>query len=52
MHPTSILFAEAGGLKSGFVTYFAKAETSKVFLRDATEVSFFPEGHNTQVRKS
>lgn len=38
LHPTSILFAEAGGLKSGFVAYFAKAETSKVFLRDATEV--------------
>jgi hypothetical protein len=41
LHPTSILFAEAGGLKSGFVTYFAKAETSKVFLRDATEVPLF-----------
>lgn len=39
LHPSSVLFAETG-LKSGFVTYFAKAETSKVFLRDATEVSF------------
>lgn len=38
LHPTSVLFGEAGVLKSGFVTYFAKAETSKVFLRDATEV--------------
>jgi hypothetical protein len=38
IHPSSVLFSEAG-FKSGFVAYFAKAETSKVFLRDATEVS-------------
>jgi hypothetical protein len=38
IHPSSILFSEAG-FKSGFLAYFAKAETSKVFLRDATEVS-------------
>lgn len=37
LHPSSVLFAETG-LKSGFVTYFSKAETSKVFLRDSTEV--------------
>lgn len=37
LHPSSVLFTE-NGLKSGFVAYFAKAETSKVFLRDATEV--------------
>jgi ATP-dependent RNA helicase DHX57 len=37
IHPSSILFSEAG-FKSGFLAYFAKAETSKVFLRDATEV--------------
>jgi len=37
IHPSSILFSEAG-FKSGFLAYFQKAETSKVFLRDATEV--------------
>ena len=38
IHPSSVLFSEAG-FKSGYLAYFAKAETSKVFLRDATEVS-------------
>jgi ATP-dependent RNA helicase DHX57 len=38
LHPSSILFAETG-FKGGFLAYFSKAETSKVFLRDATEVS-------------
>ena len=37
IHPSSILFSESG-FKSGYLAYFAKAETSKVFLRDATEV--------------
>ncbi|GFZ45856.1 hypothetical protein JCM24511_03588 [Saitozyma sp. JCM 24511] len=40
IHPSSILFSEAG-FKSGFLAYFAKAETSKVFLRDATEVPLY-----------
>ncbi|KAK4689764.1 ATP-dependent RNA helicase DHX57, partial [Tremellales sp. Uapishka_1] len=40
IHPSSILFAETG-FKSGFLAYFAKAETSKVFLRDATEVPLY-----------
>lgn len=34
----SVLFGEAK-LSSGFVAYFAKNMTTKVFLRDATEVS-------------
>lgn len=38
IHPSSILFSESG-FKSGYLAYFQKAETSKVFLRDATEVS-------------
>ena len=37
IHPSSILFSESG-FKSGYLAYFGKAETSKVFLRDATEV--------------
>ncbi|ORX33843.1 putative ATP-dependent RNA helicase A [Kockovaella imperatae] len=40
IHPTSILFSESG-FKSGYLAYFAKAETSKVFLRDATEVPLY-----------
>jgi ATP-dependent RNA helicase DHX57 len=44
LHPSSVLFAETG-LKSGFVTYFSKAETSKVFLRDATEVYLLSSVH-------
>ncbi|ORY29995.1 P-loop containing nucleoside triphosphate hydrolase protein [Naematelia encephala] len=40
IHPSSILFAESG-FKSGYLTYFSKAETSKVFLRDATEVPLY-----------
>jgi hypothetical protein len=38
IHPSSVLFSESG-FKSGYLAYFGKAETSKVFLRDATEVS-------------
>lgn len=38
IHPSSVLFAESG-FRSGYLVYFSKAETSKVFLRDATEVS-------------
>jgi hypothetical protein len=37
LHPSSVLFSESG-FKSGYLAYFSKAETSKVFLRDATEV--------------
>ncbi|WVW82777.1 hypothetical protein I302_104788 [Kwoniella bestiolae CBS 10118] len=40
IHPTSVLFTESG-FKSGYLAYFAKAETSKVFLRDATEVPLY-----------
>ncbi len=40
IHPSSILFSESG-FKSGFLAYFSKAETSKVFLRDATEIPLF-----------
>ncbi|WWC60817.1 uncharacterized protein I303_103393 [Kwoniella dejecticola CBS 10117] len=40
VHPTSVLFNESG-FKSGYLAYFAKAETSKVFLRDATEVPLY-----------
>ena len=38
LHPASILFGEASW-KSPFVTYFQKQATTKIFLRDATEVS-------------
>lgn len=37
LHPASILF-EANAWKSSFLTYFQKQMTSKMFLRDATEV--------------
>ncbi|ODN98303.1 ATP-dependent RNA helicase A [Cryptococcus wingfieldii CBS 7118] len=40
VHPSSILFNESG-FKSGYLAYFSKAETSKVFLRDATEVPLY-----------
>ncbi|WVN86613.1 uncharacterized protein L203_101781 [Cryptococcus depauperatus CBS 7841] len=40
IHPSSILFTESG-FKSGYLSYFSKAKTSKVFLRDATEVSLY-----------
>ncbi|WWC89843.1 uncharacterized protein L201_004771 [Kwoniella dendrophila CBS 6074] len=40
IHPTSVLFNESG-FRSGYLAYFAKAETSKVFLRDATEVPLY-----------
>ncbi|KAL7424264.1 putative ATP-dependent RNA helicase ucp12 [Cryptotrichosporon argae] len=40
LHPSSVLFAESG-FRPGYVAYFQKAETSKVFLRDATEVPLY-----------
>ncbi|BEJ12269.1 hypothetical protein CspHIS471_0207290 [Cutaneotrichosporon sp. HIS471] len=40
LHPSSIMFAESGW-KRGYVAYFSKAETSKVFLRDATDVPLY-----------
>lgn len=36
-HPASVMFSEISG-KSSFVVYFNKQQTTKVFLRDATEV--------------
>jgi HrpA-like RNA helicase len=40
LHPSSVLFSESGWRK-GYLAYFSKAETSKVFLRDATEVPMY-----------
>ncbi|KAI0713143.1 P-loop containing nucleoside triphosphate hydrolase protein [Cerioporus squamosus] len=40
VHPASILF-NASAWKSPFLTYFQKQMTSKVFLRDATEVPIY-----------
>ncbi|KAI0931624.1 hypothetical protein AcW2_000470 [Taiwanofungus camphoratus] len=40
LHPASVLFGEAVW-KSPFLTYFQKQATSKVFLRDATEVPIY-----------
>ncbi|TFK86940.1 P-loop containing nucleoside triphosphate hydrolase protein [Polyporus arcularius HHB13444] len=40
VHPASILF-NASAWKSPFLTYFQKQLTSKVFLRDATEVPIY-----------
>lgn len=40
LHPTSILF-EVAAWKSPFLVYFHKHMTSKVFLRDATEVPLY-----------
>lgn len=40
LHPSSVLFNESGWRK-GYLAYFAKAETSKVFLRDATDVPLY-----------
>lgn len=37
LHPASVLFHSAEW-KSPFVTYFQKQQTTKLFLRDATEV--------------
>lgn len=37
LHPASVLF-HAAEWKSPFVTYFQKQQTTKLFLRDATEV--------------
>ncbi|GMK54047.1 hypothetical protein CspeluHIS016_0106330 [Cutaneotrichosporon spelunceum] len=40
LHPSSVMFAESGW-RRGYVAYFSKAETSKVFLRDATDVPLY-----------
>ncbi|KAI0076064.1 P-loop containing nucleoside triphosphate hydrolase protein [Panus rudis PR-1116 ss-1] len=40
LHPSSVLFGQAVW-KSPFVTYFQKQMTSKVWLRDATEVPMY-----------
>ncbi|KAF7981091.1 hypothetical protein HWV62_34789 [Athelia sp. TMB] len=40
LHPSSVLFGETMW-KSPFLTYFSKHMTSKVFLRDATEVPLY-----------
>lgn len=40
LHPSSVMFGESGW-KRGYVAYFSKAETSKVFLRDATDVPLY-----------
>ncbi|KZP25382.1 P-loop containing nucleoside triphosphate hydrolase protein [Athelia psychrophila] len=40
LHPSSVLFGETMW-KSPFLTYFSKHMTSKVFLRDATEVPVY-----------
>lgn len=39
VHPQSIMFDAMGTQKSRFFAYFAKSMTTKVFLRDVTEVS-------------
>jgi ATP-dependent RNA helicase DHX57 len=41
LHPASILFSNAGW-RSPFAVFFNKHKTTKVFLRDATEVSELP----------
>ncbi|WOO80898.1 Putative DEAH-box ATP-dependent helicase [Vanrija pseudolonga] len=40
LHPSSVLFS-VSGWKRGYLAYFSKAETSKVFLRDATDVPLY-----------
>ncbi|EPT05932.1 hypothetical protein FOMPIDRAFT_1026812 [Fomitopsis schrenkii] len=40
VHPASVLFAEAAW-RAPFAAYFQKQATSKVFLRDATEVPIY-----------
>ncbi|CED84855.1 atp-dependent rna helicase a [Phaffia rhodozyma] len=40
LHPGSVLFGEAK-IPSGFLAYWAKNQTTKVFLRDATEVPLY-----------
>lgn len=40
LHPGSMMFSNAAW-KSSFVAYFSKQATSKVFLRDATEVPLY-----------
>ncbi|KAH9842863.1 P-loop containing nucleoside triphosphate hydrolase protein [Rhodofomes roseus] len=40
VHPSSVLFSEAAW-RASFAVYFQKQATSKVFLRDATEVPIY-----------
>ncbi|CCA73631.1 related to helicases [Serendipita indica DSM 11827] len=40
IHPSSTLFSQTT-YKSRFLTYFTKVETSKIFLRDVTEVPLY-----------
>ncbi|KAG8836392.1 hypothetical protein FRC17_003302 [Serendipita sp. 399] len=40
LHPSSILFSQTT-YKSRFLTYFTKVHTSKVFVREATEVPLY-----------
>jgi ATP-dependent RNA helicase DHX57 len=43
LHPSSVLFKEVAW-KSGFVAYFKKQETNKIFVRDVSEVEYlFPQ---------
>jgi len=46
LHPGSVLFGNSA-YKSRFLIYFAKSKTTKIFLRDATEVSAKPHPHLT-----
>jgi len=39
IHPQSIMFDTLETVKSRYLAYFAKSMTTKVFLRDVTEVS-------------
>ncbi|KAG9026944.1 hypothetical protein FRB95_008310 [Tulasnella sp. JGI-2019a] len=41
IHPQSIMFDTLDTVKSRFFAYFAKSMTTKVFLRDVTEVSLY-----------
>jgi len=39
LHPQSIMFGSLGSQKSPYFAYFSKSMTTKLFLRDATEVT-------------
>ncbi|KAG8960615.1 hypothetical protein FRC03_006323 [Tulasnella sp. 419] len=41
IHPQSIMFDTLGTQKSPFLAYFSKSLTTKIFLRDITEVPFY-----------
>lgn len=49
IHPQSIMFTSLGAQKSPFFVYFSKSMTSKVFLRDVTEVSLFKNRHRLEI---